>query len=63
MSLFKISKSPNKASSASKSILSAQSTPRSSMSLDGPAHVQGKSTSSASGCFKTSSMAYAISRS
>ncbi|KAF9288378.1 hypothetical protein BGZ74_000923, partial [Mortierella antarctica] len=61
MSLFKISKSSNK-TSASKSISSAQSTPRSSLSLDGPsAPAQNKSTSSA-GYYKTLSMAYAISR-
>ncbi|KAG0008426.1 hypothetical protein BGZ82_004684, partial [Podila clonocystis] len=62
MSLFKISKSSNKAAGASKPLSSAQSSPRSSLSLDGPsAPAQNKSTSSAD-YYKTSSMAYAISR-
>ncbi|KAG0016226.1 hypothetical protein BGZ82_001168 [Podila clonocystis] len=48
MSLFKISKSSNKAAGASKLISSAQSTPRSSVSLDGPStRTQSKSSSSA----------------
>ncbi|KAF9374638.1 hypothetical protein CPC16_001150 [Podila verticillata] len=56
---FKISKSFSKAS-ASMSIASAQSTPRSSMSVDQPSPVQNKTEStSANAHYKTSSMAYA----
>ncbi|KAF9205085.1 hypothetical protein BGZ59_000690 [Podila verticillata] len=56
---FKISKSFSKAS-ASMSIASAQSTPRSSMSVDQPSPVQNKTeSSSANAHYKTSSMAYA----
>ncbi|KAF9379467.1 hypothetical protein CPB97_008939, partial [Podila verticillata] len=62
MTFFKISKSFSK-TSASKSIASAQSTPRSSMSVDQPSPVQNKAqSSSANAHYKTSSMAYAISR-
>lgn len=64
MSLFKISKSSNKVSGASRFIPSAQSTPRSSVSLDGASTpAQSKASFSTIGHYKTSSMAYAISRS
>ncbi|KAF9309163.1 hypothetical protein BG003_010095, partial [Podila horticola] len=60
MTLFKISKFSDKVS-ASKSVSSTQNTPRSSVSLDGPSTpAQNKSSTSTSGYYRTSSMAYAI---